>query len=153
MFLTHLSQITTLVMAAVCAWAALGGGWPERTCAVALAANWIGSAVFEDRRASHHLQPVWFGLDVTLFLVLLVLVLASRRSWCLWACACGLLLVFCHLTVLVDHRLTQWSYITVYYVWSMGLVTALGVGMAVEGRRPAAPLRIAGWPGLGSQTR
>ena len=142
MFLSHLSQLTTGVMVAVCLWAVVSGKWPERVCGVALAANWIGCAIGQDRRPAHHSQPVVFALDALLFLILAGVVVGCRRSWPLWACACALLLIFCHVTVLLDARLTQWSYMTVYYVWSLGVVLALGVGTAVEGRRSTSPFPL-----------
>ena len=145
MFLTPLSQVTTLAMAGVCMWAILAGRWPERLGGVAVAANWLLSAIFEDRRPYHHLQPAWFALDAGMAAVLLLIVVYSRRRWCLWAAACALLLLFCHVTVLIDRGFTQWSYVTVCYVWSLGILVALGWGVALEGRRPAPPLS---WRGL-----
>ena len=140
LFTSLLSQTTTLAMLAVCVLAAVLGRWPERAAALALAVDWIGSALGQDRRPAHHSQPIELALDLVLAAVLLGLTVSCRRTWLLWMSACSLLLVFTHVAVLMDASLGQWSYLTAYYVWSVGLLLSLGVGVLVEGRRPAPPL-------------
>ena len=135
-FTTALAQITTLAMLGICVLAVLVGRWPERATALVLAIDWIGSAVGQDRRPTHHGQPVELALDLVLTGFLLVLTASCRRVWLLWMSACAVLLVFTHLAVLIDVRLNQWSYLTAYYIWSVGLLLSFGAGVLLEGRRP-----------------
>ena len=127
-------------MAVVCCVAFAIGRWPERASSVALALNWIGCALGQDRRPHHHGQPVQLALDIVLTAFLLLLTAACNRTWLLWMSACVLLVVLTHLAVLLDLRFGQWTYITAYYVWSIGVLLSLGVGAMIEGRRPAVPL-------------
>ena len=140
MFLTLLSQATTLVMVSACLWALVRGKWPERVVAVAYAVNWMGSAVGEDRRPHHHGQPVILALDILFLILLLGLTASCRRGWLLWMSACSLLVVLTHITALMDVGFGQWSYQTAYYVWSLGALLAFGIGVAVEGGRPVVAL-------------
>ena len=136
MFLTLLSQLTTLLMAGVCAWALLGGRWPERITAIAYALDWLGSALGEDRRPNHHGQPIIMVLDLAFLVLLLVLTASCRRAWLLWMSACSLLVVLTHLAMLMDPSFGQWTYETAYYIWSLGALLAFTLGMATEGRKP-----------------
>ena len=145
MFLTHLSQLSSLFMVFVSALAVLRGRWPERATALAYAIDWIGSAVWQDRRPHHHGQPVMAGLDLTLLVVLLVLTASCRRQWLIWMSACSLLVVLTHFTALFDASFGQWSYLTAYYVWSLGALLAFGVGVVVEGHRPVIRLLDMPW--------
>jgi hypothetical protein len=135
-FHSLIAQLSTLFTATVCLWALLRGRWPEQATAVMLILNWIGSAAGEDRSRGHHGQPIMAALDITFLVFSLGLTVSCRRTWTLWMSACALLGVLTHLAVLFDPNLGQWSYMTVYFVWSLGLVVSLAVGMAVEGRRP-----------------
>ncbi len=136
MFQTHLSQLTTLAMASVCAWALFRGRWPERVAAVAYALNWIGSALGENRSPHHHAQPVILALDVVLLSVLLLLTMSCRRTWLLWMSACALLAVLTDLMGSLDPHFGPWTVVTADYVWSLGALLALATGVAIEGRRP-----------------
>jgi hypothetical protein len=134
---TPLAKISTLLAAVVIAWALARGRWPERIAAAAIAVDWIGSAVFQDRRLHHHGQPVMFALDIFQAAVLLGLAAGCRRVWVLWAAALASLLVATHLVFMVNPAFGQWSYLTVTYVWSFGLLAAAGAGVALEADRPA----------------
>lgn len=137
-FTTTLSQVTTLAMLAICALALILGRWPERATALVLTVDWIGSALGQDRRPTHHGQPIEFALDLLLAGFLLALTASCRRTWLLWMSACAVLLVFTHLAVLMDVRLNQWSYLSAYYIWSLGLLVSFGLGVLLEGRRPVS---------------
>ena len=145
MFQSHLSQLTTLLMAAVCAWALLRGHWPERIAAVGYAINWIGSAVGENRSPHHHAQPVIIALDVAFLAVLLLLTISCRRTWLLWMAACFLLAVVTDVLGSLDPNFGPWTVVTADYVWSLGSLLAFTVGVAVEGRRPVVRLVRARW--------
>ena len=140
MFLTHLSQITTVMMVVTCVGALWIGRWPERVTAIAYAANWIGSALWEDRRPRHHGQPVWLAVDLALLLILLVLTVSCRRTWVLWMAACSLLVVLTHVMGSLEPRFGQWTYITAYYIWSVGALLSFSAGVVFEGRKPVRTL-------------
>ena len=140
MFHSLLSQVTTLLMASVCVWALVGGRWPERVTALAYGCNWVGSAVWQDRRPNHHGQPVAMVLDGAFLVLLLLLTVSCRRTWVLWMAACSLLVVFTNTLGALDPSFGQWTYVTAYYVWSLGALVSFAVGMAVEGRRPVVQL-------------
>ena len=133
---TPIAQVTTLMAILVTAWAAASGRWPEKLAAAAVAVDWAGGVLFQDHRFHHHIQPVSFALDVGQATVMLALVVRCRRTWVLWAAAFCLLLVLTHLTVMLDASFGQWSYLTVSYVWSIGLLLSLGAGVGLEGRAP-----------------
>ncbi len=145
MFLTHLSQLTSLLMVTVSAWAILRGRWPERATAVAYTIDWIGAAIWEDRRPHHHSQPVMAALDLALLMILLLLTVSCRRQWLLWMSACSLLVVLTHVAALFDASFGQWSYLTAYYVWSLGALLAFGIGVVTEGHRPVVSLVALPW--------
>jgi hypothetical protein len=138
---TPLAKISSLLAAVVIAWALARGRWPERVAGAAIAIDWICSAVFQDRRLHHHGQPVMFALDILQAVVLLALAIGCRRIWVLWAAALASLLILTHLVYMVNPAFGQWSYLTVTYVWSFGLLAAVAAGVAFEGGRSpdAAP--------------
>ncbi len=140
MFHTLLSQVTTLAMVCVGAWALLGGRWPERVTALAYMFNWLGTALWQDRRPNHHGQPVIMVLDGAFLLLLLLLTVSCRRTWVLWMAACSLLVVFTNVLGALDPSFGQWTYVTAYYVWSLGALVSFAIGVAVEGRRPVVQL-------------
>ena len=140
--LTPLPQVTTLIMASVCLAAMILGRWPERAGAGVVCVNWCASTLGQDHRWWHHGQPAIFALDAAMFAAFVLLAVACRRTWVLWAAACALLLNAIHAAVLLDPRIGQWSYMTALYVWEMGLVFTLAVGAFTEGRSPAGPLRL-----------
>ena len=133
---TPLAQISTCLVAGTVAWALVRGRWPERTAAIGLALDWSIDIAFQDHRLHHHTQEVGFAADTLLLLVLLGVVLTSRRTWVLWAAAIFLLTVLTHTAMLLDTRFGQWTYISALYVWDYGLIVTLAVGVAIEGRRP-----------------
>ncbi len=140
MFLTLLSQATTVLMAATCLWAFVRGKWPERAVAAAYALDWMGSAIGEDRRPHHHGQPVILALDILFLALLLAVTVSCRRGWLLWMSACSLLVVLTHVSALMDVGFGQWSYQTAYYVWSLGALLAFAIGVALEGDKPVVQL-------------
>ena len=133
-----LSQVTALATAGVSGWALVAGRWPERVAAATIALDWAGDLALQDMRPYHHLQTAFVVLDVAQAAVLLTLVVASRRTWILWAAAFALLAVFTHVTVMLNTSFGQWSYLTVLYIWGIGLVLSLAAGMALEGRKPVS---------------
>jgi hypothetical protein len=137
LFVTPLSQVTTGVTAVVCVAAAIWGRWPERTGALVTALNWLGTALLQDRHPGHHGQPGIFAVDAIMLAIFILLSLRSNRTWVLWAAACTLLLNFTDACLLLDTRIQLWSYISSAYVWGLGVVVALAVGAALEGKRPA----------------
>ena len=145
MLQSPIAQITTLLMTAVAVWALASGRWPERIAGAGVALDWAGSILFQDHRPNHHGQPITFGLDVCMFVMLVALVFKSRRTWVLWGAACALLIILTHVTMMLDTRFTQWSFLTASYVWSLGVVASLGAGTAFEGRRPAAVMSLGGY--------
>ena len=145
MLQTPLAKISTLLALAIVVWALSAGRRPERLAAAAIGGDWGLSILLQDHRPFHHLQPAIFGLDALQAMALLWVALCWRRTWTLWACAFALLLLFMHVTVLVDPRIMQWSYLTVSYVWSFGLLAALGAGMQFE---RASPLQRVRWASL-----
>lgn len=134
---TPLAQISTLTMTAVAAWSLGAGRWPEKLAALCVAADWAGSILFQDHSPGHHGQPITFALDVCMCAALLAIVVKSRRTWVMWAAACAVLLVLTHVCEMLSADFKQWAYLSVSYVWSLGLVAALAAGMAIEGRKPA----------------
>ena len=140
MFHSLLSQVTTLMMALVCIGALLAGRWPERVTAVAYVFNWVGSALWQDRRPNHHAQPIAMALDGAFLVLLLLLTVSCRRTWVLWMAACSLLVMFTSALGALDPSFGQWTYVTAYYVWSLGALVSFAVGVAVEGRRPVVRL-------------
>lgn len=113
-----------------------GGPW-ERTTAVVLVLNWIGTAL-----ASFDLiNPPWFAisLDGVTMLFLLYLALYSKRRWTVWAAAFQFLLMANHLAFVRGPELKQWAYVTAYYVWGDAVMLALIAGILWRAReaRPA----------------
>ena len=137
--LTPLSQVSTVIMAAICVAAMILGRWPERWGAVVIALDWLASALGEDRRWRHHGQPVTFASDLIMLATFVGLTLGCRRTWVLWAAASALLMDATHVAALLDPAIGQWSYITAVYVWEFTLLAALAVGTILEGRRTPGP--------------
>ena len=137
---TPIAQITALIAAGVVAWAVRAGGWPERLAALCIALDWLGGVIFQDHRPHHHGQPAMFVCDLIQAAVFLVLVCRCRRVWVLWGAALAALLALTHVVFMLSPSFGQWSYLTVTYVWSLGLLASLAVGVGLEGRRPVQTL-------------
>jgi hypothetical protein len=143
LFVTPLAQASACVAAVVFLAAVIWGRWPERLGALAIAANWIGSALLEDRRWNHHGQPGIFAADAAMLLAFILITLRCQRIWVLWAAACTLLLNFTDLALLLDTRIQLWSYMSASNLWGFGVLVALAAGVVFEGRRAAPILAIA----------
>jgi hypothetical protein len=124
-----------VVMAAVCLYALIKGGRPEKIAAVVIAVAWAASALLQDR--IHILSPQWAvaWLDVVLFVVLLGMALVWRRGWLMFASASQLLTAATHFTTLLDPRLFALAIITAYYIWSYATLGALAWGTHLAARR------------------
>ncbi|WGM38075.1 hypothetical protein [Caulobacter sp. NIBR1757] len=124
-----------IVMAAVCLYALLRGGRPEKTAGVVIAVAWAASALLQDR--INILSPQWAvaWLDVVLFMVFLGMTLRWRRGWLIFASATQLLTAATHFTQLLDPRLFALAVITAYYVWSYATLIALAWGTHLVARR------------------
>ena len=124
-----------IVMAAVCLYALLRGGRPEKIAGVVIAVAWAASALLQDR--VNILSPQWVvaWLDVVLFLIFLGMTLRWRRGWLMVASATQLLTAATHFTQLLDPRLFALAVITAYYVWSYATLIALAWGTHLAARR------------------
>lgn len=124
-----------IAMAAVCVYAILKGGRPEKIAGVVIAVAWIASALLQDR--IHILSPQWAvaWLDVLLFAVFVGMTLRWRRLWLVVACATQLLTAATHFTAVLDPRLFALAIITAYYVWSYATLAALAWGTYLASRR------------------
>ncbi len=143
MFESYIAQAGAVAMALACIFGVIRGRWPEQVASVTLAANWVGCAALEDRRYIHHpfhhldVQPGIATIDVLYAGLLLILVLASRRRWLIYAFGLQALLVAIHAATFLDARVSHFDFFSAYFVVSWGILVALAVGTAIEGRRPA----------------
>jgi hypothetical protein len=129
------AMVGFVVMAAVCLYALLRGGRPEKIAGVVIAVAWSASSLLQDR--IHILSPQWAvaWLDVALFVVFLGMALRWRRGWLIFACATQLLTAATHFTALLDPRLFALAIITAYYIWSYATLGALAWGTHLAARR------------------
>ena len=129
------AMVGFVVMAAVCLYALLRGGRPEKIAGGVIAVAWVASSLLQDR--IHILSPQWAvaWLDVVLFVVFVIMALRWRRGWLIIACATQLLTAATHFTTLLDPRLFALAIITAYYVWSYATLIALAWGTHLAARR------------------
>jgi hypothetical protein len=126
------TQITVMVMLAVCALALLVGRRLERGLAVVTIAAWFLSAAVQSP------DPVgvqWgiFTVDIVYLLILLALCAFERRVWILFMTAFQLLVVLTHVAFIIDRTLMQWGFFSAYYLWSDAQLAAFAVGVAQAG--------------------
>jgi hypothetical protein len=126
------TQITVMVMLAVCALALLVGRRLERGLAVVTIAAWFLSAAVQSP------DPVgvqWgiFTVDIVYLLILIGLCTVERRVWILFMTAFQLLVVLTHVAFLIDATLMQWSFFSTYYLWSDAQLIAFAVGVVQAG--------------------
>ncbi len=136
MFQSLTSQLGALAMVLVGGFAILRGRWPERVTAATLAFNWLACEVFEDWSKGARVQPMIFGIDVAYDLLLLGLVLTTQRIWIVCAFAFQSFIILVHVSSLYDPFLDRLEFFQAYYILSYGVLVALAVGTAIEGRSP-----------------
>ena len=145
MLQSPIAQVSTLLALAVVILAASIGRAPERIAAAVIGIDWACGVLFQDHRPFHHLQPVSFALDAVQAVFLGFIAVSWKRTWTLWAAAFALLLVLTHVTVLLDRSFTQWSYLTVSYLWSFGLLIAMALGVQFERQTPLQLVKWVDW--------
>jgi hypothetical protein len=152
---TLIAQVSAVLALSVVLCALAKGRWPERVVAGGYAINWLADVVLQDRRLHHHTQAASFAVDAFTFALVIAVVLASRRTWVLWAAAFFLLTLLTHIAMLADVRFGQWTYLTALYIWGYGVLVSLTCGVVAEAHKPA-PWPLAGsmvWPPTGAPSR
>lgn len=94
------------------------GDWPERvTAGGMLAAMLLTPVVF---RHSHFADPQWAValVDLALFLLLVVVVVRSRRIWLLMALSVHTLGAASHVALIFDPGIQALAYLSSIVVWS-----------------------------------
>ena len=128
-------------MALVCIFSFWRGRRTERTVAAVLLVAWVASAAVQNRRLVHHgAQWAIFAIDLGFMLFLLAMMWRNKEKWLIWAFAYQLVLVLIHIASWLNLAISQWDFFTGYYIFSLLVLGALGVGAAVARRPPPAPL-------------
>ncbi|EGF91741.1 putative membrane protein [Asticcacaulis biprosthecium C19] len=97
-----------------CAWAFRSGGVTERLGAAIIGIGWMVTGMLAQRGQGPGADIV--AIDVTVLILLVALVLKSRRLWTFFAAACMLNAVFAH----IAHQVTAfgiYSYSTAAGFW------------------------------------
>ena len=134
MFASLTSQIGLAVMLMVGVTAILAGGWPERATGAVLTIAWVLSEALEDFNFTHKAQPVIFGIDCSLLIGFLALLVCTRRRWVVWACAYQGLMVLTHVAAALMPEVRRWDFFIAYYVWTYAVLVALVAGVVFEAR-------------------
>ncbi len=137
MFLSLTSEIGLGVMLLVGATALLAGGWPERCAGAVLTIAWVLSEALEDFDFAHKAQPVIFGIDCSLLVGFLALLVCTRRRWVVWAFAYQGLMVLTHVAAAMMPDVSRWDFFVAYYVWTYAVLVALLAGVVFEAREDA----------------
>jgi len=136
-------QILALTAVAVsCIFALKMGGFDERLTAVVLilavvASNIVGQGSYANT------EIAVLGVDVTLFVVLLLLALRSDRFWPMWAAAFQLVGTMVHIGSMSQTGDFAWAYYVALIFWTYPVVLALMAGTWFEGRSRICP--ESGW--------
>lgn len=128
MFDSWTSQAGAVLVVAVCLFAFLKGGEPERIGAGAYILGWFASLLLQDGGALYRVQYALMAVDIIMLLVLIGLAWKCRIAWPAWAAACQLLVVMSHFLSMSDLRPSSGNYLAVINLAGMGVLIAIGVG-------------------------
>lgn len=113
---------------AVCLFALVAGGRPERSAAAAFLTA-LALANMTHERATDALQLGGLLIDAGMLAVLGGLMLGTQRRWTIWATAYQLLAVMVHLARLIDRGFHEKAYLTATIGFGYGTLIALGYGV------------------------
>lgn len=104
------------------------GDKPERTISMAMLAAWLASGFFTERQQL--VGPSWGVLvvDIALLIAITAVSLATRRLWTAAAAGFQLINVLLHFALLIDLRISVYSYRLGLAIWSILAVLALLTG-------------------------
>lgn len=125
LFSTLDTQIGVALMAAICLFAALAGGAPQRWTALVVAIGWVGSAALQDK--DNLIEPEWgtFVLDFVLLLIFVWIAVRWGRGWSIAVASFQLLTLCTHIAIMIDLRIAARAYVTAYLAWSYLLLLAV----------------------------
>lgn len=128
MFDTLATQIGLAFVVLVCAFAFLKGDETERFAAGAYILGWFASLLLQRDGELYEVQWGVFAVDLAMLVVLCGLVWKSKKTWPVWAAACGLLIVMSHVVLMVDVRPPMVAFITVVNLAGYGILLSLAIG-------------------------
>jgi hypothetical protein len=128
MFQTLYSQIGAVVMIAMCIFAFLKGGEPERVGAGAYLLGWFATILVQGSVDSGAVPYGMFLIDLVILIVFAALAWKSRRTWPVWASGLQLLTVMSHILIMIDTRLPITSLYTVMNLNSYLIILCIAVG-------------------------
>ncbi|WP_230481357.1 hypothetical protein [Sphingomonas sp. Leaf21] len=137
--------VFNIVQGAVCLYALLLGGRPERWIAVMLLAASLATWLvpFDPSTSFRSVDMLTLGIDLTLMIGLIVVAMRANRFWPVWLAALHLLALGIHGVRGLDSDLMPWMYAAAAgkLAYPMILILALGVmrhrrRLALYGRDP-----------------
>ena len=112
----------------ICGAAAWKGEAEERVVAAGFLLSLAATVLLRDKTWPQ-VQWAAFAADSSLFILLLVVVLRTAKSWPFAAASVQLVAVMTHVAKMMDASLHQWPYITAGVVWSYLLLLVLAAGV------------------------
>ena len=128
MFNMLYAQIGAIAMIAMCVFAFLKGGDPERIGAGTYLLGWFASVLVQGDMGGDGVPYGMFAIDVAILVVFVGLTWRSRRTWPVWATGLQLLTVMSHILMIIDTRLPIASLYTVMNLVSYLIIICIAVG-------------------------
>lgn len=128
MFNMLYAQIGAIAMIAMCVFAFLKGGDPERIGAGTYLLGWFASVLVQGGLGFNAIPYGVFVIDLLILVVFVGLAWRCRRTWPVWASGLQLLAVMSHILIMIDARLPIASLYTVMNLVSYLIIICIAVG-------------------------
>ena len=119
------------IMLSVVAFVLWAGDRPAREAALITVGSWVLVALLQDMHA-HHVPWASFAVDGTAAAGFIALAVRHGRAWLAFLAAFQLLNVSSYLAFALDPGLFYRSFVTLSYVWSLGVLGSLVAGVWVK---------------------
>lgn len=147
LFKTLQALVAISICMLVFAFAFWKGERTERTISLAMVFAYLASGAFSER--NDLIGPSWgvMVVDIALFAVIATLSVTTRRTWTAAAAGFQLINILLHVAVLIDLRISVYTYRMGMAIWSFMAIGALLVGTLQVIARQRRQALIAGSPG------
>jgi hypothetical protein len=136
-------MIYGVVMWIVTVYAFRRGGWEEKLASAGLVvASYLTVLLRSDSNPFHQLEGSVLALDMGHFLLMLVIVLLSRKFWPMWVAAMAAMSVIAHLLPYMPQS-SPYLYFRAEALWSWPVWALIGVAVwrhsARRSKKPVGP--------------
>jgi hypothetical protein len=128
------------LLVAVCLYALMAGGRPERVGALSYTLSCIATEI----SYALSLRPAWDSLEIGVFVIdtlifglFVILALRADRFWPIWVSALLGLGVLGHLARMAEPGMIRWTYAVSISIWSYPILASIAIGTFNYNRKKA----------------